>query len=180
MIQIYGTKRHVYVKISDDTFITDILQKTKGRLEYKHTTGEISVVRLEMAGLGTRRVRIANLTPETSDRAIRMPLAPYGEIVAIHEENRSKMYRYLVANGIRVATIKWDKHLPSHLIIGGERAIVSYGGQPLSCYACGGTAHMRQTCPHRHSEEQVTPPTTDNTWAKVAATGKLTQGKVPV
>ena len=106
MVQIDGTKRHVYVKISDDTFITDILQKTKGRLEYKHTTGEISVVRLEMAGMGTRRARIANLTPETSDRAIRMPLAPYGEIVAIHEENRSKMYRYLVANGIRVATIK--------------------------------------------------------------------------
>ena len=115
MIQIDGTERHVYVKISDDTYITDILQKTEGRLEYKHTTGEISVVRLEKAGMGTRRVRIANLPPETSDTAMRMALAPYGEIVTIHEENWSKMYRYPVANGIRVATIKLDKHLPSQL-----------------------------------------------------------------
>jgi hypothetical protein len=37
---------------------------------------------------------------------------------------------------------------------------------------------MRQTCPHRNSYEHVTPPTSDNTWAKVTATGKHIQGKV--
>jgi hypothetical protein len=90
-----------------------------------------------------------------------------------------KMYRYPVANGIRVATIKLDKHLLSHLIIAGDRAIVLYKGQPVSYYACGGTGCMRKTFPHRHSDEHVAPPTSDNTWAKVAATGKHTQGKVP-
>jgi hypothetical protein len=54
-----------------------------------------------------------------------MTLAPYGAIVAIHEENWSKMNLYPVANGIRVATIKLDKRLPSHLIIAGDRAILS-------------------------------------------------------
>jgi hypothetical protein len=41
-----------------------------------------------MAGMGTRRVRFTNLPPETSDRVICMALAPDGEIVAIHEENK--------------------------------------------------------------------------------------------
>jgi hypothetical protein len=89
------------------------------------------------------------------------------------------MSRYPVANGICVATIKLDKHLPSHLIIAENRAIMSYEGQPVSCYACGGTRHMRQTCPHRHSNVHVAPPTSDNTWAKVAATTKHIQGKFP-
>jgi hypothetical protein len=38
---------------------------------------------------------------------------------------------------------------------------------------------MRQTCPQRHSDEHVAPPTSDNTWAKVAATRKHIHGKVP-
>jgi hypothetical protein len=108
-----------------------------------------------------------------------MALVPYGEIVAIHEESWSKIYRHPVAKGIRVATIKLDKHLQSYLIIAGDRAIVSYEGQPVSCYACGGTGHIRQTCPQRHSDEHVVPPTSDNMWDKVAATGKHIQANVP-
>jgi hypothetical protein len=39
VIQIDGTTRYVYLKLSYDTYITDILQNTKGRLKYKDTTG---------------------------------------------------------------------------------------------------------------------------------------------
>ena len=34
---------------------------TQGTAEYKHTSGEASIVRTEMAGRGTKRVRIENL-----------------------------------------------------------------------------------------------------------------------
>ena len=42
-----------------------------GQSEYKHTNGEISQVRIEMAGMGTRRVRIANLPLEITEGTIR-------------------------------------------------------------------------------------------------------------
>jgi hypothetical protein len=63
------------------------------------------------------------------------------------------------------------------MVIAGDRVIVSYEGQPVLCYTCGGTGHMRQTCPHRRSDKQASPPAPNNSWAKVAATGKPTHKK---
>jgi hypothetical protein len=68
-----------------------------------------------MAEMGTHPIRIANLPPETSERAVRIAFALYEEIVSLHDEVWSNMYRY----GIRLATMKLVMHLPSHMIIPG-------------------------------------------------------------
>jgi len=61
MQQIDGTKRYVYIKFRDNNRLQDVLNLTGGQVEYQHTNGEISIVRLETAGFGMRNVRIANL-----------------------------------------------------------------------------------------------------------------------
>jgi len=86
MIQIDGPRRQVFIKLVDLRHAHNILQTTQDRDEYKHSSGEVSIVRIEVAGMGTKRVRIANLLPEIKEGTLRMHLAQYGEIRDIQEE----------------------------------------------------------------------------------------------
>jgi hypothetical protein len=67
MLQIDGPKRQVFIKMKQCNELHR-MQETNGVKEYKHSSGEISQVRIEMAGLGTKRIRIANLPPEVPGR----------------------------------------------------------------------------------------------------------------
>ena len=138
------------------TYIQNILQSTNGGVEYRHTTGEISIVRLEVAGMGMRRIRLANLPPEVTESNIRAAMASYGEIVSIKDEIWSKAYRYKVANGVKVIVMKLAKHLPSQMNIVGHRTIPAYDGQPVTCYECGDSGHINQVCPKRRGGGIVT------------------------
>ena len=175
MIQIDAIKRHVYLKFMEDQYVIDILQNTNGQSEYKHTTGEISKVRLEIAGMGTRKVRIANLPPETPERTLRNALGQYGEIIAIQDEGWSNAYRYTVANGVKVATIKLTKHIPSHMVVERHRTLVSYDGQPSTCYRCGETGHVNQHCPQKRREIKPAEGTPTTSWAKIVVNGPHTR-----
>jgi len=68
------------------------------------------MVRIDVAGIGTRRVRIANLPSEVTDGILRTALSRYGEVKQIQEKRWSRPYRYPVGNGIRLAVIALVKH----------------------------------------------------------------------
>jgi hypothetical protein len=93
MIQIDGTKREVYIKMTDIENVQDIIQGTGGQAEYKHTNGEISSVSVNMAGMGTRKIRIANLPPEVAADTLRASLAQYGKILSVKDETWAQTYR---------------------------------------------------------------------------------------
>ena len=80
MVQIDGHRRQVYLKFAELQCLHEVLHSTAGQYEYKHENGEISHVKIEMAGTGTKRVRLANLLPETPDDAVRFAFSTYGEI----------------------------------------------------------------------------------------------------
>jgi hypothetical protein len=104
MIQIDGPKRQVYIKFATSEQTHVVLQNTAGQLDYRHDNGEISIAHIELAGMDTRRFRIANLPPEVPERAARDALSTYGYVKEIREETWSREYKYAVTNGIRVAT----------------------------------------------------------------------------
>jgi len=163
MIQIDGIKRHVFLKFVDDIYIQNILQSTNGSADYRHVTGEISIVRLDVDGMGMRRIRFANLPPDLTESSIPAALASYGEIVSIQDEIWPKAYRYNVAKGVKVIMLKLAKHLPSQINIAGHRALPSYDGQPVKCYGCGDSGHINQACPRRRGGGMVTSDSTPNT-----------------
>jgi hypothetical protein len=167
MIQIDGPRRRVYIKFISNMRMQEVLLGTREGLEYKHDNGELSQVRIEIAGMGLKKVRIANLPPELADRMVRDTLAQYGEVRAITEEQWTNAYRYRVSNGVRIVEMSLRKHLPSHMNIANNRVLVSYEGQPSTCYGCGDTGHQYQECPQRKSIPTNDKVTSHTTWADI-------------
>ena len=105
-----------------------------------------SIVNIALADLGTKRIRVANLTPKTSNDNLKAALAQYGKIMNIQNERWSKIYRYPVDNGVRQVTMVLSRHAPSRSTVAGQQVLLSYEGQPPSCYGCGESGHMYQGC----------------------------------
>jgi hypothetical protein len=56
--------------------------------------------------------------------------------------------------GIQIVKIDLKVHIPSHLTVSDHRALVSYEGQPLTCYVYNETGHLVNPCPVRHSDQR--------------------------
>jgi hypothetical protein len=172
MIQVDGPRRRVYIKFVTSDKMQTVLTSTKGELEYRHENGEVSVVRVDIAGMGLRRVRVANLPPEVSDRVLRAAMSKYGDVKEITGEQWARQCRYPVSNGIRIVELQLKQHIPSHKLIVGQRVLITYEGQPTTCYGCNEAGHQYGACPHRKT---ATPPpqqsSQNDSWAQVVAKG---------
>jgi hypothetical protein len=86
MMQIDGPRRRVYIKFNNRERALSVLQETAGSQEFHHDTVELSIVNIEWADMGERRIRLANLPPEVTDGTIRGALSPCGEVMEVHED----------------------------------------------------------------------------------------------
>jgi hypothetical protein len=187
MVQIDGANRQVYIKIGEYQRMCEILTLTKGEEKIRHSNGEMSRVRIEAAGLGIKRVRLTNVPSEIPDRIIQMVLEKYGLVKGIQAETWSRTYRYPVENGTRAATVVLVAHIPSHLMVAGHISLVSYDGQPPTCYECNETVYIYiyiymcvcvcvcVVCPKRRRVEAAGGEGRSQSWADVAASGRMEQ-----
>jgi len=70
----------VYINFAFSQYLQDLLHSNNGQSEYKHNNGKISQVKIEMAGMCMRRVKLAKLPPVTPDDAVSFAFSQYGEI----------------------------------------------------------------------------------------------------
>ena len=78
-----------------------------------------------------------------------------------------------VYNGIRLAEITLQKHIPSHMIILGNCVLLPYEGQPITCYGCNQPGHQFIECPYKKTTVNNRITTDKNTWAHVVTTGSV-------
>jgi len=62
-------------------------------------------------------------------------------------------------------------HIPSHATIASHRVLLSYEGQPMTCYGCNATDHVYQICPKRLETAKGRRDEQTITWAHVARHG---------
>jgi hypothetical protein len=123
-----------------------LLRETEGGAEQNNPTGEFSHVNIALAGLGSKRILVANLTPDVANNTLRATLAPYDKIMDIHNEKWFKDFKYIVKNGVRQVTMCLNQHVPFHLTIAGQRVPLSYEGQPATCNGCEEEGNTYQGC----------------------------------
>jgi len=140
-IQIDGPRRRVYVKFVSAEKRQSTFQNIQGQQEYKHDNGEISIVTVELAGLGLRHVRVTNLPLEIEDSVLHDTVSKYDDVKGIKEEQWSRTYRYSVSNGIRIVEVSLRTHVSSHMIIAGHRVLITYEGQATTCYNSNEQGH---------------------------------------
>jgi hypothetical protein len=119
MIQIDGPKRQVYITLTTER-VHELIRNTGGQLEYTHVDGTKSQIKIDLAGKGTKVIRIANLLPEVPDEVLKTTLVQYSTITAIRNETWSKNYRYAVANGVKIVTMIVFRNIPSQMQIAGH------------------------------------------------------------
>jgi len=86
IIQIDGPRCRVYIKFINEDTMHAVYKSVGKQVEYKHENGEISKVNIALAGLGTKRIRIACLPPEVTEHTIKECMSTYGQVQTIREE----------------------------------------------------------------------------------------------
>jgi hypothetical protein len=111
MVQVDGPNRRVYIKSVNEQRMHNMLDNTDSIQEFRHDNGEVSRVHIKMAGMGKRRIRVANLPPEVPDHNLRAVLEKFGDIKEIQEDQWAKSYRYRVSNGVRIVSMGLKHHI---------------------------------------------------------------------
>jgi hypothetical protein len=87
----------------------------------------------------------------------------------IQNERWSKAYRHPVDNGVRQVMTVLSRHAPSRLTVDGQQVLLSYDGQPPTCYGCGESGHMHQGCPTCRKMTTTRTSATAATYASIVA-----------
>ena len=89
----------------------------------------------------------------------------------MHDEVWSPAYRFKVKTVVRLVDVSLKKHIPSHIKVEGQRALIQYEGQPMACYGCNEQGHQITGCPRSKMPESHQTSHDENSWANKVKRG---------
>ncbi|KAK3908766.1 Transposon TX1 uncharacterized 149 kDa protein [Frankliniella fusca] len=147
-IQVDIPLKKVWVKFVAEDLCFDVVQH--GRYEFKHGNGEISIVRAQGAGRGSRLVRVFRLPFEVSNLKLSAELSKYGKVIGgVQDERFDDKHVFKVRTGVRRARVEISQHIPSYITVDNQKCLVMYAGQPATCGICNLPGHLRKQCPEK-------------------------------
>jgi len=120
------------------------------------------------SGHGYEKVTYSRSTTGDQGTQVKEHLTKFGEIIRIQDELWAAAYRYKVYNGVRLAEINLKKHIPSHLSIEDNEAMILYYRQPSICYRFKEIGHQQIDCPRKKRLEPLAA-RWESTWADVVS-----------
>jgi len=68
--------------------------------------------------------------------------------------------------------IGMKKHIPSHIKIEGHHALITYEGQPMTCFRCNEQGHQQHECPRGRTAVNYQTNQSSDTWANIVTCAK--------
>lgn len=110
------------MKFSEIKTCTEIVEKLEGEGKIRLENGSTAKLKITLASIGFKKLRIFRLPFEISNNNIKFCLLEYGEIISVDDEYWSRDFAptpVLVRNGTRSIKCFLKNHVPYFIIVKG-------------------------------------------------------------
>lgn len=170
-IQLDFIMNAIFLKFPTSEIVDRIVTRSGGKGKFKYLNGKITDITILSSGYGLRTVKVFNVPFECPNEAIKQKLKEFGNVLSIEDDAWQAPFRYKILSGVRTVKIDLKRHIPSYLTIVGNRAFISYSGQPITCSICGSSEHIRGRCPSRRPVQLPRESADTHTYASIVSGG---------
>lgn len=147
--------RSLFIKFKSPEAMEDSLRKNAEPRRFAYESGRTVEVRMSIAGVNMRFVRVFDLPPEIPDNDLLLELRRFGKIERIIREKfptglgLDHMY-----NGVRGVYMEVNKNIPPTIIVANRKGRIFYDGLKDTCFLCEEIGHRKDSCPQRENRRK--------------------------